>query len=102
MMEAPLIELDHATVMRGEQRALDSLSLRVDAHESIAILGANGSGKSTLIKMLTRELFPLSSERFATLGLEPGGGSPGDLARAMQDDAKRWGPIVKKSGFRAD
>lgn len=62
MMEAPLIELDHATVMRGEQRALDSLSLRVDAHESIAILGANGSGKSTLIKMLTRELFPLSDE----------------------------------------
>lgn len=59
-MEAPLIELDHATVMRGEQRALDSLCLHVDAHESIAILGANGSGKSTLIKMLTRELFPLN------------------------------------------
>lgn len=45
---------------------------------------------------------PEVRERFATLGLEPGGGTPADLQRAMQDDARRWGPIVKKSGFRAD
>ncbi|MBK9493223.1 MAG: ATP-binding cassette domain-containing protein [Aquimonas sp.] len=63
MIEPPLIELDHATVMRGEVRALDDISLCVGAHESLAILGANGSGKSTLIKLLTRELFPLNDEQ---------------------------------------
>ena len=45
---------------------------------------------------------PEVRERFAALGLEAGGGSPADLQKTMQDDAKRWGPIVKKSGFRAD
>lgn len=41
-------------------------------------------------------------ERFAGLGLEVGGGSAADLQKTMQDDAKRWAPIVRKSGFRAD
>jgi tripartite-type tricarboxylate transporter receptor subunit TctC len=41
-------------------------------------------------------------ERFASLGLEAGGGSPADLQKAMSDDAKRWAPVVKKSGFKAD
>ncbi len=41
-------------------------------------------------------------ERFAALGLDAGGGSPADLQRTMAEDAKRWGPLVKKSGFRAD
>lgn len=41
-------------------------------------------------------------ERFASLGLEVGGGSPADLQKTMQEDAKRWGPVVKKSGFKAD
>ena len=45
---------------------------------------------------------PEVRERFAALGLEPGGGSAADLARTMKDDTRRWGPIVKKSGFRAD
>jgi len=45
---------------------------------------------------------PEVRERFAALGLEAGGGSAADLQKTMVDDAKRWGPIVKKSGFRAD
>ena len=45
---------------------------------------------------------PEVRERFATLGLEAGGGTPADLQKIMLEDAKRWGPIVKKSGFRAD
>lgn len=45
---------------------------------------------------------PEVRERFAALGLDAGGGSPADLQKVMQEDAKRWGPIVKKSGFRAD
>ena len=45
---------------------------------------------------------PEVRERFAALGLEAGGGSPADLQKTMIEDAKRWGPVVKKSGFKAD
>jgi len=45
---------------------------------------------------------PEIRERFATFGLEAAGGTPADLQKTMLDDAKRWGPIVKKSGFKAD
>lgn len=38
--------------------------------------------------------------RFNELGLEPGGGTPADLVRTTQDDIRRWGPIVRKTGFR--
>jgi len=54
-------------------------------------------------KALNKALaLPEVRERFAALGLDAGGGSPTDLQKTMQDDAKRWAPIVKKSGFRAD
>ena len=41
-------------------------------------------------------------ERFAALGLEAGGGSAADLQKTMADDTRRWGPVVRKSGFKAD
>lgn len=41
-------------------------------------------------------------ERFKSLAIEPGGGSPADLAAIMERDRARWAPIVKASGFRAD
>ncbi|MGB3068202.1 MAG: Bug family tripartite tricarboxylate transporter substrate binding protein [Ottowia sp.] len=45
---------------------------------------------------------PEVRERFASLGLEAAGGTPAGLQKTMHDDALRWGPTVKKSGFRAD
>lgn len=45
---------------------------------------------------------PEVRERFAALGLEPGGGSAADLHKTMADDTRRWGPVVRKSGFKAD
>jgi tripartite-type tricarboxylate transporter receptor subunit TctC len=41
-------------------------------------------------------------EKFAAFGLEVGGGSAADLQKTMNDDTKRWAPVVKKTGFRAD
>ncbi len=45
---------------------------------------------------------PEVRERFAGLGLEAGGGSAADLQKTMADDTRRWGPVVRKSGFKAD
>jgi len=48
--------------MRGGKIALDDFSLRVHAHEHVAVLGPNGCGKSTLIKTITRECYPMVRE----------------------------------------
>ncbi|MFK2877683.1 ABC transporter ATP-binding protein [Rhodanobacter hydrolyticus] len=56
----PLLEIDNATVLRGNCTALDRLSLRIEAGQHTAILGANGSGKSTLVQLIARQLYPLA------------------------------------------
>jgi iron complex transport system ATP-binding protein len=55
----PLLEMKDVSVTRGDNLALDRLSLRIEAGEHVCILGPNGSGKSTLIKTITRECYPL-------------------------------------------
>ena len=45
---------------------------------------------------------PEVSERLLALDLEPVGSTPDELARRMAEDAARWAPIVKASGFRAE
>ena len=56
----PLIELDRASVTRGQVRVLHELSLRIAMGQHTAILGPNGCGKSSFIKLITRELYPLA------------------------------------------
>src|SRR5579859_6500823 len=57
---APLLDIDDASVMRGDRLILDRFSLRIGAGQHTAILGANGAGKSTLVRLITRELYPLA------------------------------------------
>ncbi len=59
-LAAPLIELNHACVIRGQVRVLHELSLRIEQGQHTAILGPNGCGKSSFIKLITRELYPLA------------------------------------------
>ena len=59
---APLLELRNVSVMRGDNLALDQVSLRIEQGEHLCILGPNGCGKSTLIKTLTRECYPIVRE----------------------------------------
>ncbi len=55
----PLVEIDHLThVYGGQVRALDEVSLRIDAGEFVAIIGQNGSGKTTLAKHIVGLLKP--------------------------------------------
>ncbi len=55
----PLLDFHNLCVMRGQKIALDDFTLRIGAHEHVAILGPNGCGKSTLIKTITRECYPV-------------------------------------------
>ena len=59
---APLLEMRNVCVVRGENLALDRLSLRIDVGEHVCILGPNGCGKSTLVRTITRESYPLAGE----------------------------------------
>jgi iron complex transport system ATP-binding protein len=56
----PLLELHSASVILGDSRILDRLTLTIPAGEHTAILGPNGAGKSTFIKLLTLQLYPVA------------------------------------------
>jgi iron complex transport system ATP-binding protein len=58
----PLLEMRNISVVRGDNLALDGVSLRVGVGEHLCILGPNGCGKSTLIRTITRENYPLARE----------------------------------------
>ncbi|MEA2981368.1 MAG: hypothetical protein QOF09_3191 [Alphaproteobacteria bacterium] len=40
---------------------------------------------------------PEVQEQYRTLGLQPGGGSPQDLAKVIKDDTARWGEVIKEA-----
>jgi iron complex transport system ATP-binding protein len=54
----PLLEFDNVTVLRGEKKVLDSLSVTIREGEHLAILGPNGAGKSSFVRTITREYYP--------------------------------------------
>lgn len=62
MDESPLLDIRNATIWRGNTRVFDDLTLTIERHERVAILGPNGSGKTTLLKTINRELYPVECE----------------------------------------
>ena len=60
--QPPLIEIHNVSVSKHDKIILDSLNLRIEAGENVAIVGPNGSGKSSLIRLVTGEYRPLSSK----------------------------------------
>ncbi|WP_192841095.1 xylose ABC transporter ATP-binding protein [Pantoea sp. A4] len=49
---AMLLEMNHITKRFGAVKALDNISIKLDAGEVMSLCGENGSGKSTLMKIL--------------------------------------------------
>jgi ABC-2 type transport system ATP-binding protein len=87
MIEATDLRREFRVGRRGQRRqvvAVDDLTVRIEAGESVGFLGPNGAGKSTAIKMITGILVPTSGE-LRVCGLEP--------ARRRRELARRIGVV---------
>jgi len=52
------IEFRHLSFSYGDRQVLDNVSVRIEAGQTVALVGPTGSGKSTLISMLPRLFDP--------------------------------------------
>src|SRR3954467_2215009 len=57
-MAAVAIELERLERRYGERVALSDITLRVQAGQTLVVLGANGAGKTTLLRVLAALLRP--------------------------------------------
>jgi len=76
-----MIEIDGVTKYFGEKLVLDRVSLTVNPHEVVCLIGASGSGKSTLLRCVNRLVehdygtirldgVPVDDPRFGRTGLQ--------------------------------
>lgn len=56
------IKATEITKIYGKQKALDAVSLEINAGEVVGLLGPNGAGKSTMMKIISCFLPPTSGE----------------------------------------
>jgi iron complex transport system ATP-binding protein len=82
---SPILDIQHATVYRGDSRVFSDFSFALQAGESAAIVGPNGAGKSTLLKLLSGEVHPV----------------PFNATRMRLFDEERWNvwDVRKKLGI---
>ncbi len=98
------IELRDVTFRYGENEplVLDGVTLRVDAGDSVAIVGPSGGGKTTLLKLMAGLLQPTSGqilvngEPISRIGLNAYRSMPGVV---MQDDQLFAGSISDNIAF---
>ena len=57
-MSSPIVQVRQLSHRYGERRALDGVSLEVNAGEIFGFLGPNGSGKTTLFRILSTLITP--------------------------------------------
>ncbi|MFM7570054.1 MAG: Bug family tripartite tricarboxylate transporter substrate binding protein [Betaproteobacteria bacterium] len=68
-----------------------------------AIVGPAGT-PAAVVERLNREFNDALrdsaiSEKLMGQGMTPTGGSPQDLSRLMADEARRWGPVIQRTGI---
>ncbi len=61
-LASPLYTTEDVSVGYDAKPVFENLSLRFDADDRIALIGANGNGKSTLIKLLAGRLQPMAGK----------------------------------------
>lgn len=86
--------LDRIVLERGSRRALDGVSLTLDAGEVVGLLGANGAGKSSLLGVLAGDLSVQSG--VVTLDAQPLAQVP--VAR----QARRRSVLLQQPGLQFD
>jgi branched-chain amino acid transport system ATP-binding protein len=87
-MNAPLLRLDKVSIHFGALKAVDGVSLQVDAGDRVAILGPNGAGKTTLFNAITGMLRPTAGtvvlDGKNITRLTPNGRAEHGIARTFQ------------------
>ena len=70
----PILDIQHATVYRGDTCVFSDFSFALQDGEHAAIVGPNGAGKSTLLKLLAGGVhpLPLDETRISLFGEEGG------------------------------
>lgn len=68
-----MLQIKNISKTYGDKKAVDNLSLHIEAGDLYAIIGHNGAGKTTLIKMITGILQP--DKNSCTNITEPNGAS---------------------------
>ena len=81
----------------------------VPGYESVQYNGIFATGKTpaAIINRLNQEIVRVLNrgdvkEKFAILGTEVVGSSPGEFAATLKSDIVRWGKLIKDTGIRAD
>lgn len=68
---SPLLEVDRINSYYGDSHILFDVSLQIESHEVVALLGRNGAGKSTTLKTLMGAVPPQSGHiRFDGVAIE--------------------------------
>ncbi|MEZ5933044.1 MAG: ABC transporter ATP-binding protein [Alphaproteobacteria bacterium] len=70
-MSGGVLSLDNVSKRFGDKRAVDGVTLDIDAGERLALIGHNGAGKTTLFKMILGLLPPTAGD-ITVLGDWPG------------------------------
>ena len=92
--EAPVLEVENVSTVRGRVQVLWDVSLSVGRGETVAIVGPNGAGKTTLVGSITG-LVPPKSGRIRMNGADVTGASPERLA------ARRVALVPERRGIFA-
>ncbi|MEI7479928.1 MAG: ATP-binding cassette domain-containing protein, partial [Actinomycetes bacterium] len=80
-MTTPVLQLRELSKSFGDKVVLDGVSLSVEAHEVVCLIGASGSGKSTLLRCCNL-LEPASGGSISLFGVDLGGDEVrGELVR---------------------
>ena len=64
-----IMSAKHISKLQQQEPILEQISLDIDAHQVVVLLGASGSGKSTLLQCLTG-LLPIESGQVSALGYQ--------------------------------